>query len=64
MANLPHVIMTTWRDVVEKIKISVRHVYLVHMAILPSAIYPHGHVATCINYACPIGHVKLIHVTN
>jgi hypothetical protein len=49
--------MTTWRDVVEKMKKPVGHVYLVHMVTLPRAIDPRGHVATCINYTCPHGHV-------
>jgi hypothetical protein len=35
--------MNTWRDVVEKMKKPVGHVYLVHVAILPRAINPRVH---------------------
>jgi hypothetical protein len=49
--------MTTWRDVTQNMKKLVGHVYLVHVAILPRAIDPRGHVATCINYTWPAGHV-------
>lgn len=51
------VIVTTWWDVVEKMKKPVERVYLVHAVILPRAIDPHGHVASCINCMCPTVHV-------